>query len=131
MGSRGIYHDGWMASAFGPRAPWVPGLPEGILEWTPDKDKWELYDQTKDWSQADDLADKMPAKLADLKERFLVQLTENKGPGWLGPASPDLLISLYFRSDQEAPPPCHRRDPRLSRPRPHPAGPASAQGRIR
>jgi len=79
MASRGIYHDGWMASAFGPRAPWVPGLPKGIKEWTPDKDKWELYDLTKDWSQADDLADKMPAKLTDLKERFLVQLTENKG----------------------------------------------------
>jgi len=27
MGSRSIYHDGWMASAFGPRIPWVPGLP--------------------------------------------------------------------------------------------------------
>ena len=23
MGSRGIYHDGWMASTFGPRTPWV------------------------------------------------------------------------------------------------------------
>ncbi|NKS30642.1 sulfatase-like hydrolase/transferase [Rhodococcus hoagii] len=30
MGSRAIYHDGWMASAFGPRAPWVPGLPGGV-----------------------------------------------------------------------------------------------------
>ena len=30
MGSRAIYHDGWMASAFGPRLPWVPGLPPGI-----------------------------------------------------------------------------------------------------
>ena len=30
MGSRAIYHDGWMASAFGPRIPWVPGLPAGI-----------------------------------------------------------------------------------------------------
>ena len=27
MGSRAIYHDGWMASAFGPRVPWLPGLP--------------------------------------------------------------------------------------------------------
>ena len=27
MGSRGIYHDGWMASTFGPRVPWLPGLP--------------------------------------------------------------------------------------------------------
>jgi arylsulfatase A-like enzyme len=39
MGSRAIYHDGWIASAFGPRIPWVPGLPKGIKEWTPDKDK--------------------------------------------------------------------------------------------
>jgi arylsulfatase A-like enzyme len=23
MGSRGIYHEGWMASTFGPRTPWV------------------------------------------------------------------------------------------------------------
>ena len=30
MGSRAIYHDGWMASAFGPRTPWVPGLPAGF-----------------------------------------------------------------------------------------------------
>ena len=43
MGSRGIYRDGWMASAFGPRVPWVTGLPKGIKEWTPDKDRWELY----------------------------------------------------------------------------------------
>ena len=79
MGSRGIYRDGWMASAFGPRVPWVPGLPQGIKEWTPDKDKWELYDLNKDWSQADDLAGKMPAKLADMKDLFLIELTKNKG----------------------------------------------------
>ena len=60
MGSRAIYHDGWMASAFGPRMPWVPGSPPGIREWTPDKDKWELYNLDDDWSQANDLADKMP-----------------------------------------------------------------------
>lgn len=29
-GSRAIYRDGWMASARGPRLPWVPGLPPGI-----------------------------------------------------------------------------------------------------
>ena len=79
MGSRGIYRDGWMASAFGPRVPWVPGLPQGIKEWTPDKDNWELYDLTKDWSQANDLAGKMPAKLADMKDLFLIEFTKNKG----------------------------------------------------
>jgi len=78
MGSRGVYHNGWMASAFGPRAPWVPGMPD-ISKWQPDKDKWELYDLTKDWSQADDLANKTPGKLADLKDLFLIELTKNKG----------------------------------------------------
>ena len=79
MGSRAIYHDGWMASAFGPRLPWVPGLPAGIKEWTPDKDKWELYDLSKDWTQADDLAGKMSSKLADMKDLFLIEFTKNKG----------------------------------------------------
>ena len=55
-----IYHDGWMASAFGPRAPWVPGLPPGIHEWTPDQDEWELYNLDEDWSQANDLAAAIP-----------------------------------------------------------------------
>jgi hypothetical protein len=30
MASRGIYHDGWFASARGPREPWVGGMPPGI-----------------------------------------------------------------------------------------------------
>ncbi len=79
MGSRAIYHDGWIASAFGPRIPWVAGLPPGIKEWTPDKDKWELYDLSKDWTQADDLAGNMPAKVADMKDLFLIEFTKNKG----------------------------------------------------
>ena len=60
MGSRAIYHDGWMASVFGPRIPWVPGFPKGIAQWSPTNDKWELYNLDEDWSQANDLADKMP-----------------------------------------------------------------------
>jgi len=79
MGSRGIYHDGWIASAFGPRKPWIAGTPAGIHEWTPDKDKWELYNIDEDWSQANNLADKMPAKLADMKDLFLIEFTKNKG----------------------------------------------------
>ena len=78
MGSRAIYHDGWMASAFGPRTPWVPGMPPGIHEWTPDKDVWELYHLTEDWTQANDLAAKMPEKLAQMKELFLIEATKNK-----------------------------------------------------
>jgi arylsulfatase len=77
MGSRGIYHDGWFASAFGPRTPWVPGLPPGIQEWTPEKDRWELYNLEEDWSQGNDLAAKMPEKLAQMKELFLVESAKN------------------------------------------------------
>ena len=44
MGSRSIYHDDWIASAIGPRLPWIQGLPPGIQDWTPDDDTWELYD---------------------------------------------------------------------------------------
>jgi len=79
MGSRAIYHDGWIASAFGPREPWTPGAPAGIHEWTPDKDKWELYNLNEDWSQANDLAEKNPQKLAELKDLFLIEFTKNKG----------------------------------------------------
>ena len=78
MGSRGIYHDGWFACTFGPRTPWVPGLPKGIAEWSPEKDMWELYNLDEDWSQADDLAAKMPEKLAEMKNLFLVESTKNK-----------------------------------------------------
>ncbi len=51
MGSRAIYHDGWMASAFGPRAPWAAGMPGGIRDWSPDDDVWELYNLDEDWTR--------------------------------------------------------------------------------
>ena len=98
MGSRAIYHDGWMASALGPRLPWVPGLPPGIKEWTPDKDVWELYNLEEDWSQANDLAAKMPEKLAQLKEIFLIEAARNKalpigGGLWVAVLHPELRIT--------------------------------------
>jgi arylsulfatase len=71
MADRGIYSsDGWFASAWGPRIPWVAGLPKGIAEWTPDKDQWALYDLNSDFSQANDLADKEPGKLAEMQALF-------------------------------------------------------------
>ena len=98
MGSRAIYHDGWMACAFGPRIPWVPGLPPGIREWTPDKDVWELYNLEEDWSQANDLAAKMPEKLAQMKEIFLIEAAKNKalpigGGLWIPVLHPELRIA--------------------------------------
>jgi arylsulfatase len=70
MGDRGIYADGWFAAAWGPRIPWVPGLPPGIATWSPDKDTWLLYDLNTDFSQANDLAAKHPERLARMKELF-------------------------------------------------------------
>jgi len=98
MGSRSIYHDGWIASALGPRIPWVPGLPPGIHEWTPDNDVWELYNLEEDWSQANDLAAKMAEKLAQLKDIFLIEATKNKvlpigGGLWVVALHPEMRIS--------------------------------------
>jgi arylsulfatase len=77
MASRSIYHDGWIASAFGPRIPWVAVSP-GIATWTPDKDKWELYNLEEDYTQAVDLADQHPEKLAAMKELFMIESAKNK-----------------------------------------------------
>ena len=79
MGSRAIYHDGWIASAFGPRTPWLPGLPAGIKEWTPDKDNWEVYNLNQDWTQARDFASNLPSKVLEMKDLFLIEFTKNKG----------------------------------------------------
>jgi arylsulfatase A-like enzyme len=102
MGSRAIYNDGWMASAFGPRTPWIPGAPPGLSEWTPDKDRWELYNLNEDWSQANDLATNMPAKLEDLKQLFLVEATKNKvlpigGGLWTVAMHPELRVASPYK----------------------------------
>ena len=59
-GSRGIYHDGWYACTFGPLTPWLTTNP-GLATWDANKDVWELYNLTNDYSQADDLAAREPA----------------------------------------------------------------------
>ncbi|MGO4999544.1 arylsulfatase [Oceanisphaera sp. W20_SRM_FM3] len=79
MGSRAIYQDGWIASVIGPRLPWVPGTPSGLKDWNPANDQWELYNLNEDWTQANDLAEKMPEKLTEMKKLFLDEFTENKG----------------------------------------------------
>lgn len=102
MGSRGIYHDGWMASARGPRLPWVPGQPPGIATWTPDNDTWELYHLDEDWSQAHDLAADQPEKLAQMREMFMVEAARNEvlpvgGGLWVPVYHPELRIAPPYR----------------------------------
>jgi arylsulfatase len=61
--NRGLYHDGWMASALS-FPPWQP-VRTGF---DPDKQKWELYNVKEDFSQANDLATATPQKLRELQD---------------------------------------------------------------
>jgi arylsulfatase len=65
--NRGIYHEGWTAvTRHG--TPWLLGEVRPL-----DEDVWELYDTSKDWTQAHDLAQEEPAKLAELQRLFLIE----------------------------------------------------------
>jgi len=65
IGNRAIYHDGWFAGTIH-KAPWE-GKPRGPLA----DDVWELYNVNEDFSQANNLADKNPEKLEELKKKFM------------------------------------------------------------
>jgi arylsulfatase len=69
FGNRGIYYKGWSAVTKH-RTPWIPTAAGGIPF---DKDVWELYDGTKDWTQARNLANQMPDKLTELHLMFAIQ----------------------------------------------------------
>jgi arylsulfatase len=74
-GSRGIYHDGWVACTPHRTAPWdfydtsVPEFRD---------DRWELYDTRTDWSQSRDVAAEHPRRLEHLKELFMIEATHNQ-----------------------------------------------------
>jgi arylsulfatase len=69
FGNRGIYHEGWTAVTKH-RTPWETGQ----IKTVPFKDDvWELYDTSKDFSQAENLASKHPEKLAEMRALFLVE----------------------------------------------------------
>jgi arylsulfatase len=78
MGSRSYYEDGWMASVFGPRTPWVSGVNPDIFQWSPDNDIWELHDLRKDHSQAHNLANTSSKKVRAMKKSFLDTAKDNK-----------------------------------------------------
>ena len=69
VGNRAIYKDGWMASTTPLRLPWVTiGY-----EPNPDDFKWELYNISEDFSQANNLAQQNPAKLKELQHAFDIE----------------------------------------------------------
>jgi arylsulfatase len=70
FGNRAIYHDGWVAATTPGVAPWdtaaeMQGRLPAVLDY-----QWELYNVSKDFSQADNLAAKEPAKLKELQALF-------------------------------------------------------------
>jgi arylsulfatase A-like enzyme len=73
--NRAIYHDGWIAATTPPAPPWLLGtakLPEDVVNGY----KWELYNIADDYSESNDLAAKMPDKLRELQELFMVEATK-------------------------------------------------------
>src|ERR1700741_4057372 len=75
VANRAIYHDGWIAATTPPAPPWLLGtakLPEDVVNGY----KWELYNIADDYSESKDLAAKMPDKLRELQELFMVEATK-------------------------------------------------------
>ena len=70
--NRGIYHKGWSAVTKH-RTPWVMG---GVTLPAFDDDVWELYDGSKDWTQAHDLSKEMPDKLHQLQRLWIIEATK-------------------------------------------------------
>jgi arylsulfatase len=65
FGNRAIYRDGWLAGTVH-KAPWEAKPRAGLAD-----DVWELYDTRTDFSLANDLAKREPAKLKELQDLFL------------------------------------------------------------
>ena len=71
FGQWALYHDGWLLSTKVNRAPW-----EVFGAANPDPlngQVLQLYDLSKDFSQSQDLAEKYPDKVKELKELFIAE----------------------------------------------------------
>jgi arylsulfatase len=84
FGGRGMYKDGWWAASRPDRLPWDLSLetlsqfgPDA--DWDPDRDVgWELYYLPDDFSQAHDIADRHPDKVAELQELWWREAERNR-----------------------------------------------------
>lgn len=71
FGNRAIYHEGWLARVVH-RVPWE-NKPMTTLQ----KDTWELFNTTEDYSLTNNIADQNPKKLKELKELFEQEAIRN------------------------------------------------------
>ena len=68
LGNRAVYSDGWVAGTTPTAAPWASHGAKGldiINDW-----EWELYNVSEDFSEFENLADKHPQKLEEMKLKF-------------------------------------------------------------
>src|SRR4029079_13430001 len=71
MGQWALYHEGWLLSTQVNRAPWEafgPANPDPL-----NNQVLELYDVSKDFSQSQNIADKYPDKVKELKQLFIAE----------------------------------------------------------
>ncbi len=69
LGNRAMYNDGWIACCRHGRLPWeAASVPASF-----DEDRWELYNIAEDFSQADDLAQREPARVRALQDLFMAE----------------------------------------------------------
>jgi len=69
MGQWALYHEGWLLSTKVNRAPWEafgPANPDPL-----NNQVLQLYNLDEDFSQSQDIADKHPEKVKELKKRFI------------------------------------------------------------
>jgi arylsulfatase len=75
LGDHAIYNDGWIASTKVMRLPWDMA---GAVPQDPASYPYELYDVSKDWTQADNVAAKYPDKLKQLTALFWDEARKNQ-----------------------------------------------------
>jgi hypothetical protein len=93
-GYRAMYKDGWWLAQGVDRIPWdltpdtIRKLAPGV--WQPDNDPAELYYLPDDFTQADNIADQHPDKVAELRELFWAEAEKYKVLPMLA------ALSFYF-----------------------------------
>jgi len=112
LGNRGIYNEGWIACTTPANAPWDPGAADvdPITGY-----KWELYDVTKDPTEAHDLADANKEKVREMQLLFYAEAAkynvlpiDNSKTGRMGPGIRPSLIEgrtsfTYYDGDIRIP----------------------------
>jgi arylsulfatase len=71
MGQWALYDDGWLLSTKVNRAPWEAF---GVANTDPlNNQEFQLYDLRKDFNQSEDIAQKHPDKVAELRQKFMAE----------------------------------------------------------